>query len=137
MAAISVDSLPIPAVENDIDAARISNTIEVYYRQLGLKDIAPEDFKLLDKEIRGIIERYKLTSATNLLLPIGTKIVGVEEVFKFIPVVGTTIAGSMSFAVALEYLTSALNQLAEAALAVWDNTAKNATKKTSMTTSSE
>ena len=104
----------------------------VYYRQFGLNNTTPEKHTLLGKKIRDIIERYSFRSAVDFAPAIATKtfglMLGVEEVSTFIPIIGIVIAGSISFAFTLRYLLHAINELEEAAMAVWDNAAKQSIK---------
>ena len=130
-------ALPIPAVEDDIDVARIGGAVGVYYRQLGLNNLKSDDLESLDTKFREIIERYQPSSTIEFASPIETKKGGVEVVLKFIPVIGRAIAGSKSFAITIGYLTSALDEMEEAALAVWDNAAEKSMKKSLKTTTSE
>ena len=131
MAAVSAATgvIPIPGVGVAIDAVLIGGTITVYYRQFGLYNTTPEELDLLDKKIKEIIERYHFSSAAEFAKTVVTKtfgiILGVEEVSKFIPIIGMVIAGSISFASTLRYLLRSIKELEEAAMAVWDNAARH------------
>ena len=124
--------IPIPGVGGAIDAVLIGGTITVYYRQFGLNNTTPEELEVLDKKIKEIIERYHIRSAAELASTVATKtfgiMLGVEEVSKFIPIIGMVIAGSISFAFTLRYLLRSIKELEEAAMAVWDNAAERSVK---------
>ena len=76
-----------------------------------------------------------MRSAKDIALAFSFKTICVEEVSAFIPIVGPVIAKSKSFAYALGYLTDSLNEIEEAALAVWDNAAKESVEENSSSTS--
>ena len=124
MATISAgaSAIPIPGVGAAIDFALIRGTIMAYYIQLGLNNTTSEERALLDKKYNDIIDRYK-SSSTVVTKALGL-MVGVEEISKYIPIIGVVIASSVGFAVTLHYLIRCINELEEAAIAVWDNAAK-------------
>ena len=130
MATISAGAgaIPIPGVGAVIDFALIRGTIMAYYIQLGLINTTSEERALLDKKYNDIIDRYKSSSVAKFGSTVVTKalglMVGVEEISKYIPIIGTVIASSVGFAVTLHYLIRCINELEEAAIAVWDNAAK-------------
>ena len=99
-----------------------------YYTQLGLKNTTPEERDMLDKKYKEIIDKYnpgtvKELASTGFSKTLGV-IIGVEEVSKYIPIIGMALASSVTFALTLKFLISAVNDLEEAAIAVWDNAAK-------------
>ena len=130
MATVSAGTgaIPIPVIGGVIDTALIGGTIMSCYRKFGLHNTTPEALALLDQKYREIITRYHFRSAGELVFTAATKtvglILGVEEVSKFIPIIGMVIASSISFAFTLRYLLRSINELEEAAIAVWDNAAK-------------
>ena len=134
MAAISAatGAIPVPVVGGVIDVVLIGGTITVYYRQFGLNNTTSEELEVLDKKIKEIIERYHFSSGAEFAKIVATKtfgiILGVEEVSKFIPIIGMVIAGSISFAFTLRYLLRSIKELEEAAMAVWDNAAKRSVR---------
>ncbi len=127
-ASAGTGAIPIPGVGGVIDLVLIGGTITVYYRQLGLNNTTPEELELLDKKYMEIIQRYQFRSAAEFASTFATKtfvlILGVEEVSAFIPIIGIVLAGSISFAFTLRYLFRSINELEEAATAVWDNAAR-------------
>ncbi len=130
MATISAGAgaIPIPGVGGAIDFALIRGTIMSYYIQLGLNDTTSEERALLDKKYNDIINRYKSGSVKEFASTIVTKalglMIGIEEISKYIPIIGVVIASSVGFAFTLRYLIRCINELEEAAIAVWDNAAK-------------
>ena len=134
MAACSAGTgaIPLPVVGGFIDVVIIGATLAIYYKEFGLEHRTPEELALLDKKSKEIIKRYSLRSTTELVANIGTKSFGVlfavEEVSKFIPIIGLAIAGSISFALTLRYLRCSIDELEDAALAVWDKVAERSSQ---------
>ena len=132
VAAVSAGTgaIPILGVGAVVDFVLISGTIAVYYTQFGLNNTTAEELKLLGKKYMEIIARYQFSSATEFASTFATKSIGavfaVEQVSAFIPIIGIALAGSISFAFTLRYLFLSINELEEAAMAVWDNAAKRA-----------
>ena len=130
VASLSGAASAIPAVGGMIDIVLIRGTIMAYYMQLGLSNTTSEERETLDKKYKEIIDKYnpgrvkEWASTTASVSKTLGLIIGVEEVSKFIPIIGIAISGSISFALTLKYLHSAVNDLEETAIAVWDNTAK-------------
>ena len=122
-------TIPIPGVGVAVDYVLIKGTIVMFVRQLGLSDIKSEDLASLDTKYTEIIKRYesvlsdKETVKTTVTKAMGV-LMGIEEVSKYIPLVGLFIAGSIAFALTLRYLLRVVNELEETAIAVWDNAAK-------------
>ncbi len=84
------------------------------------------------KKYKEIIDRYQFASLKRSIKEFTSTVVtkalglmiGVEEISKYIPIIGVVIASSVGFAVTLHYLIRCINELEEAAIAVWDNAAK-------------
>ena len=134
MATISAgaSAILIPGVGAAIDLALIKGTIMAYYRQMGLSNTTSEERALLETKYKEIIDRYQSASLKRSIKEFTSTVVtkalvvmiGVEEISKYIPIIGTVIASSVGFAVTLHYLIRCINELEEAAIAVWDNAAK-------------
>ena len=122
-------AIPVSGVGVAIDYVLIKGTIVMFVRQLGLSDIKSEDLASLDTKYTEIIKRYKSVASdkktvkTTVTKAMGV-LMGIEEVSKYIPLVGLFIAGSIAFALTLRYLLRVVNELEETAIAVWDNAAK-------------
>ncbi|XP_028404337.1 interferon-inducible GTPase 5-like [Dendronephthya gigantea] len=128
-------AVPVPGLGCVLDLILIGGTIRNYYRAFGLGNTTPEELELLNKHYRDIIKRYGLTSVLAIFKSAGTKtalvLLSVEEVSKFIPILGLVIAGSASFATSLYFLNRSVNEMEEVALAVWDNAAERAVNSAS------
>ena len=107
-------------------------------KEFGLQNKTPEELALLEQKYIEIIMRYNLGTNAVLAANIVTKSLGailpVEEVAKFIPIIGSIIAGSISFAFTLRFLLRSIGELEEAALAVWDKIAERSTQQDGSTT---
>ena len=127
--AAGAGAVPVPAVGLVVDLVLIRATVKAYCKQLGLTNRTSEELDLLDTKYKDIIQRYEsIISAKELSLNATSKeyavMVGVEQISKFIPIVGSFIASTAVFVFTLRYLLSAISELEEAALAVWDNATK-------------
>ena len=122
-------AIPIPVIGGAFDFVLIRVTVKAYFKQLGLNNKTSEELTMLDTKYKEIIRRYESnTSAKEFASTVLTKVsgvmIGVEEISKFIPVFGVFIASTAVFALTLRYLLSAISELEEAAIAVWDNAAQ-------------
>ena len=135
MAAISAGTgaIPVPGLGCAIDTACIAVTLKIYQVEFGLGKATPEELGLLNKKCREVVKRYQVTSVVELLKSVVTKriavLLGVEEVSKFIPILGLVIAGSISFATTFYFLNRSINEMEEVALALWDNAARRSVKE--------
>ena len=100
------------------DAELIRDTVKDYHRQLDLHDVTSDTFEQFNKYEK-VLQRYKFQSDEELLLSLNSEAHGlrkVQEVSKYIPILGTAIAGSISFALMLRYLVRCVDELEEVAI---------------------
>ena len=119
-------AIPLPEKRDARDAILVKDTVTDYYKQLGIPDLTPDNFERFH-EFEGILRRYNFQPNKQAILSLASQADRsrkVQDVCKYIPIVGTTIAGSISFALMLRYLVRCVNKLEELALAVWDEAAK-------------
>ena len=86
-------AIPLPAVGGLVDTALIRTTVTAYCRQLGLNNT--EESVMMDKKKSEIINNYQSESVVSHFVSVAHSIglsIGVEEISKFIPFVGTAIA---------------------------------------------
>ncbi|CAB4003800.1 interferon-inducible GTPase 5-like, partial [Paramuricea clavata] len=127
--------IPIPRWGAVLDAKLIRDTIEEYHIRLGLHDITSDTFEEFNKYEK-VLQIYKFQSDEELLLSLNSEAHGlrkVQEVSKYIPILGTLIAGSISFVLMSRYLERCVDELEVVALAVWDDAAKRSTENDSET----
>ena len=94
---------------------------------LDIPDLKPDNFERFD-EFEDILRRFNFQSNEQVNFSLESEADRsrkVQDVCEYIPTVGTTIAGSISFALTLHYLLRCVNELEELAVAVWDEAAKN------------
>ncbi len=114
MATISAGAkeILIPGVGAAIDLPLIKGTIMTYYRQMGLSNTTSEERALLETKYKEIIDRYQSASLKRSIKEFTSTVVtkalvvmiGVEEISKYIPIIGIAIASSVGFSVTLHYL---------------------------------
>ena len=137
MATISArnGAIPIPGRGAVLDAKLIRDTIEDYHGQLGLHNVTSDTFEQFNKYEK-VLQIYKFQSDEELVSSLNSGAHGlrkVQEVSKYIPILGTVIAGSISFRLMLRYLKRCVNELEVVALAVWDDAAKRSIESDSET----
>ena len=100
-----------------------------YYRRLGLHDITSDNFERFN-EFKGVLQRYHFQSGEELCLPLESELRAAREsqgFSKYIPILGTIIAGRILFRRTLRYLLRCVDELEEVALAVSDEAVKPST----------
>lgn len=132
-------AIPIPLAGVVLDGVLIGATIMIYHKEFGLQNKTPEELSLLGPKYIEIIMRHnKLGKHPELIASFVSRSLGailpVEQVAKFIPIVGSIIAGSISFAFTLRFLLRCIGELEEAALAVWDKIAERSIEQDGSTT---
>ena len=96
--------------------------MKLYNSKLGLPDQNSEEFRKLTPEMGGQISKFFVTNALQIgnLLAAYAATCAVEEYVRFIPFVGTAIAGSLSFCTTYYFLNKRLNELEETVLKFLD-----------------
>jgi hypothetical protein len=118
-------AIPLPGKRAVLDAALIKDTIAEYYKQLGIADLTSDNFERFH-EFEDVLRRYNFRSNDEVISSLEFEAHGarkVQDVSKYIPILGTIVAGSISFPLTLRYLIRCVNELEELALAVWDEAA--------------
>ncbi|CAB4018639.1 interferon-inducible GTPase 5-like [Paramuricea clavata] len=115
-------TIPVPVVGSVINAGLIAGTCTIYYRQFGLHDRRLEEIALLDRKYWEIVKKLCIHSITDLASPIlpKTSALTLGGIFESTP----TVKMVKSFCSTLHYLVIFVDECEEAALAVWDKTAK-------------
>ena len=119
-------AIPLPDKRALLDAKLVKDAVTDYYKKLGISDLTSDNFERFH-EFEDILRRYNFQSNEQVILSLESepdRSRKVQDVCKYIPIVGTTIAGSISFALTLPYLLRCVNELEKLALAVWDEAAK-------------
>ena len=116
-ASAAVAAIPVPGLSMTFDVGLVMNEIALYKSQLGIPDENSPEFQGMTSEEKANILKYCVTTAEQLgrlLKAYATSFVA-EEFARFIPFVGSVIAGAISFGSIFCFLYKCLNELAEAA----------------------
>ena len=127
-------AIPLPGLDVVVDVALLVSTLTIYYKALGLDNLSPDVIDKLPKDVQEIItKKYQFKNVKEFLGSTGAKTLlksmAVEEVFKFVPIVGQVLGAGISFTFMLHYLLRCIKDLEKAALAIWDSGIQGGTKK--------
>ena len=121
--------VPLPGVSVTVDAGLILNELSLYRSQLGLPAVGSAEFAKLSLATKEKVLQVGLTTAAQVsgfLAPYAFEAT-VEDVARYLPVVGLAIASGMSFGATYYALYKLLGAVEDAALSVL----KEAHEKTS------
>ena len=109
--------VPVPGLSVAIDLALLTKEVNFYRSQLGLPEENSSEFRKLNPKIQESVRKFCLTSAVQIgqLIAAYAASAAVEEVTKFIPLVGSFIAGTLSFTTTYCFLKICLNEIEETA----------------------
>ncbi|XP_028404172.1 T-cell-specific guanine nucleotide triphosphate-binding protein 1-like [Dendronephthya gigantea] len=110
--------IPVPGLSVALDVALLIKEVNFYKSQLGLPDENSYEFNNMTPEIKEKVRKFCLTSAVQLgnLMAAYTASSAVEEFTRFIPFVGSIIAGGISFSSTYYFLHGCLKEMEETAL---------------------
>ena len=114
--------IPVPGVSIAADLILLKHEVDLYKSQLGLPEENSYKFRRMTPEVRKKLQKFCMTSAVqigNLIAAYGASS-AVEEVARYIPFVGSVIAGSISFSSTYYFLKRCLSELESAALEFMD-----------------
>ena len=115
--------LPIPGFNTVVDIALIRKTVNFYKTQLGLPEENSYEFSKLTTKTQKKIREFCVTSAVqigNVVGTYGVKSAIASEVTHLIPLIGSLVAGSISFSSTYFFLNCCLNDMEEAAIEFLD-----------------
>ena len=116
-ASAAVAGVPLPGLSITFDVAVILREINLYKSQLGIPNENSTEFQGMTSEMKAKILKYCVTTAlevSHLLTPYAASSAA-EEFVRFIPIVGSVIAGSISFCATYWFLDRCLTEIEEAA----------------------
>ena len=119
--------VPVTGFSIAVDSALILHEISYYRSQLCLPSLGSSDFLKLSVATQGRIRTVSIQSTAQLfafLAPYAMES-SIEEYVRFIPVIGSAIAGGLSFAVTFSALRGCLQKVEEASLAIIKESAEN------------
>ena len=112
--------VPVPGFSIAVDSALILHEISCYRSQLCLPSLETSDFLKLSVATQGRIREVSIQSTAQLfafLAPYALES-GIEEYVRYVPLIGSAIAGGLSFAATFAALRGCLQKVEEASLAV-------------------
>ena len=131
VAAVSagVAVIPIPGASYGVDIALVTYEINQFLAQLGIPKEGSQMFEILgDTTKKQVVSLYlNFASAAGIASFFAKEAsteVAAEEVARFIPYLGSVIAGTLSFASTLAVLRVALNRIEAVALVVLEDAAQ-------------
>ena len=128
-ASAAVACVPLPGLSFGVDAALIFNEITEYLAQLGIPKEGSELFEILTGPTkRQVVSLYlnfaSIAGIASFFASEASAEAAAEEVVRFIPFIGSAIAGTLSFAGTFTVLRIALNRIEAVALAVLEDAAQ-------------
>ena len=112
--------IPVPGLSIVVDSALILKEISFYRSQLCLPSLESSDFLKLSVATQGRIRDVSIQSTAQLfafLAPYALES-GIEEYVRYVPLIGSALAGGLSFAATFAALRGCLQKVEEASLAV-------------------
>ena len=111
-------AVPLPGLSVAVDLALITKELNFYKSQLGLPEEDSKVFDGLSPEMQARIHKFCTTSAVELGTRLATYAAGstVEEFARYVPFIGSAIAGSISFSTTYYTLYKCLNELEQTAM---------------------
>ena len=122
--------IPVPGLSIVVDSALILHEISFYRSQLCLPSLGSSDFFKLSVATQGRIRELSIQSTAQLyayLAPYALES-SIEEYVRFVPFVGSALAGGLSFAATFAALRGCLQKVEEASLAVIKESAEKESK---------
>ena len=110
--------VPVPGASVALDFALLAKEVNFYKSQLGLPEEDSKAFDGLSPYMKARIHKFCTTSAVELGKRLTAYAVDstVEEFARYIPIVGSVIAGSISFSTTYYVLYRCLNELEQTAM---------------------
>ena len=119
--------VPLAGFSIAVDCALILHEISLYRSQLCLPSLGSSDFLKLSVATQGRIRDVTIQSTAQLysfLAPYALES-SIEEFVRFVPFVGSAVAGGLSFAATFSALRGCLQKVEEASLEIIKESAKN------------
>ena len=112
--------IPVPGLSIVVDSALILKEISFYRSQLCLPSLESSDFLKLSVATQGRIRDVSIQSTAQLYAFLASYALesSIEEYVRFVPFVGSALAGGLSFAATFAALRGCLQKVEEASLAV-------------------
>lgn len=123
--------VPVPGLSLAVDAKLILGELSFYRTQLGIPDKSTKEYKALPFSVQEKIGKVSLTTVAQLggFLARYSAEAALEDVMRYVPILGLTIASGMSFVATCCALRKLLNYVEEVALLVIKEAAEKAGKE--------
>ena len=110
--------IPLPGLSIAVDLTLITAELNLYKSQLGLHEENSSYFRKMSPEIQGRVQKFSFTSVIQIANAVAAygACSGVEEVSRYIPILGSAIAGSISFSSTYYFLHRSLGELENTAM---------------------
>ena len=109
-ASAAAAAVPLPGLNIAVDLAMITQEMNLYKSQLGLTELKLRKMSPEDQEK---FQKFCITNVVNLATRLTAYSAGttIEEFSRFIPFIGSAIAGGISFACTYSFLHKSLDEL--------------------------
>ena len=110
--------VPLPGVSIALDASLIISELKFYKSQFGLPDVNSLGFNMLTLDNQKFVRQLCTKGVAQLatMMASFTTSLAVEEVVRFVPLIGQVAAGGISFTTTYLFLQSCVSQSEKAAL---------------------
>ena len=115
--------IPLPGVSIAADITLLTLEMKLYKSQLGLPEENSPEFQRMSTENQAKVRKFCITSAAEVTKLLASYVASsaVEEVARYIPILGSAIAGSISFSSTYYFLHRSLGELERTALEYLDD----------------
>ena len=115
--------IPLPGLSITVDLMLLKSESDLYKSQLGLPEEKSDEFRrIMTPELREKLQKLCMTTTAQIaeLMSGYAASSVIEEATRFIPILGSVIAGSISYSSTYYFLQRYLNELESAALQFMD-----------------
>ena len=114
--------IPVPGLSIAADITLLTSEMKLYKSQLGLPGENSPEFQSMTIENQTKVRQFCITSAAQIAKYLAhyAKSSAAEEVTRYIPILGSAIAGSISFSSTYYFLHRCLDELERTALEYLD-----------------
>ena len=113
-----VAAIPIPGLSIAADITLLTSEMNLYKFQLGLPEENSAEFQRMSIENQAKARQFCITSAAELTKRLASYVASssAEEFARYIPILGTAVAGSISFCSTYYFLHRSLDELEKTAM---------------------
>ena len=110
--------IPLPGLSIAVDFTLLTTELNLYKSQLGLPEENSFYFRKMSPEIQEMVQKFSFTSAIQIANAVAAygACSGVEEVARYIPILGSAVAGTISFSSTYYFLHRSLGELEKTAM---------------------